>query len=1619
MKVSKTGYKKNSKHKNEPALVIPSNKITMKEDNGEPLKKGPILGTDNTGYSQMMYPGLDYSFPGSYVYELPMAKGGGHIVPGRYRNPEGNWLSKYQKGGFHQKIYIDPVEFAKANKLYNDSLDLYTKSLDFNKKNNPYDNYYSFSVPYDDVYWTADGPGGYFIDTPLGRRFLGTHAGGDTSYRIPGTEANKIFIESFANKIKPIGFNTTDFPAPVYKKPTEEPVYQERPKVEPIKSKDGKVERSELMPIRPTLMPPSNTMRVLRAIQEEDLRKQGAKNIPAPDFRHGGWLDEYQGDILSSEVRNNLIQSGKEHDYYNEALDWQNQWHNSPMYNQMVLNSFKGDQKKADYLTKLRKENLQNLPNLKINSESGDYAYGFNPAGTSNSDTGEVVVYPEGYDYGPSLYIHELSHSSDRPKGKYSFDYSGYKTNKPWKYFAENDPDKIINGDYRLDENKNVVLPPKWMFTKDSRFPGEVIYNDRVMPQSDTAYIHKNRGSNWKDNQWYIDNKHSFKPITDEEIALSLSGFNYPSDHPEYQRMAKELKDEWNTIIARDTMDAKERWKTYAHPYIAQPTEVRARLNQLRYDAQKQNLYDPFTEQITPEIFKKLNGHVLDNLKTDFTDEEILWMLQNISYNDKVNTDAIPAGKYGGSAKWLDKYQGDNKGTQVNNKLSKDAVNKGYTWSDEFGLMAPEVTVKPTISPEAIQSILNREAGMSIAPAPSSFDRRVSQAQYIMANPFDAFGNYVKQGYVPQGNLGNYGMREKSSPVGQLLMDFNPYNWANAGYRAAIRGGDPNTYTTLSGAGNMGTDLLEALPVASAFGPMYKSAQTATQVLGKGVKNLPKATKNELMARYLSRELDKGQLPSYVEKQVLAPRIDPIGRSSVNVKNDIVQQYGDSGYSQLIDDLYRQYRDAYDMPLIEFKSSRPNSFFSNVGSGQEAVEGTLFKEKFCLPGSECAKTSNAVTNKVFTEITGLPFAAQENAHNAWHLEDQMTRHGGKNVTEELAQGQLPKVGDRVLMGNDVNQSTFVPGYTADPEVRHAGFVAGYYPNSEGNLVPMIFESGKDSPLFLNPISNTFTGQNSVKQIIRPRQFLDNTFGKGLVDKNIRYAYRNKPSVAKYSSENETVQSLLSDAEQHRESIKRMHDLTNDEFDELLNSLIGIGAQETKLNAALPSGSLPAAKIKLQNTLADMGLTGPIKQTINLAKKTANTLTSKSSSLPKYPGTSFIEMESAKLADAQGIPFSEALKTIKSQYQPKPKFIPSTVEPSKGMFRQKFKTENARTSDFEHHITNDELGHGLSQMAENFSKIKKLYPEATPRQLIDLTTLMWNSPGKAQNKQLVDFYLLGKGNPNPAKFKFDYLNKVNKYKDQLINIHPQSTDSYREIFRAGYPEIQYKKGGSTKWLDKYQGKTRGSQTVLMLSNATPPANLPWINQQGQFTQVPPVQPKSFERKVDEMLGSPQKKAWEKAKDIDNERHGLASLYTQQKLQEYLDPVSAAAAANILGVAHEIANLPERIKNSKSASGVYHNLRETGEDIINNAIGAGIGMIPFVPLEAKESFLMYLSDNNMMPDGVSMAKGDMYWKKKKGGEPYPSLGYYEYIGGYSGIFAKGGVSSKKSSWLNKYK
>lgn len=68
MNISKTGYKKNSKDKNNPYNIIPSGNITMEGVEFD------VLGIDNLGNKKTMKPGKNYKFPGDVVLEIPLKK---------------------------------------------------------------------------------------------------------------------------------------------------------------------------------------------------------------------------------------------------------------------------------------------------------------------------------------------------------------------------------------------------------------------------------------------------------------------------------------------------------------------------------------------------------------------------------------------------------------------------------------------------------------------------------------------------------------------------------------------------------------------------------------------------------------------------------------------------------------------------------------------------------------------------------------------------------------------------------------------------------------------------------------------------------------------------------------------------------------------------------------------------------------------------------------------------------------------------------------------------------------------------------------------------------------------------------------------------------------------------------------------------------------------------------------------------------------------------------------------------------------------------------------------------------------------------------------------------------
>lgn len=109
---STDGYRYDSPDVNNIYNVIPSGNISMREKNGEPLKKGPILGIDNLGNRQLMQPGFDYQFPGDQVFELPMAQKGKYIPPNFSDFNYGNVASESTSRTYNAKGTTKPTSTA-------------------------------------------------------------------------------------------------------------------------------------------------------------------------------------------------------------------------------------------------------------------------------------------------------------------------------------------------------------------------------------------------------------------------------------------------------------------------------------------------------------------------------------------------------------------------------------------------------------------------------------------------------------------------------------------------------------------------------------------------------------------------------------------------------------------------------------------------------------------------------------------------------------------------------------------------------------------------------------------------------------------------------------------------------------------------------------------------------------------------------------------------------------------------------------------------------------------------------------------------------------------------------------------------------------------------------------------------------------------------------------------------------------------------------------------------------------------------------------------------------------------------------------------------------------------
>ena len=154
------------------------------------------------------------------------------------------------------------------------------------------------------------------------------------------------------------------------------------------------------------------------------------------------------------------------------------------------------------------------------------------------------------------------------------------------------------------------------------------------------------------------------------------------------------------------------------------------------------------------------------------------------------------------------------------------------------------------------------------------------------------------------------------------------------------------------------------------------------------------------------------------------------------------------------------------------------------------------------------------------------------------------------------------------------------------------------------------------------------------------------------------------------------------------------------------------------------------------------------------------------------------------------------------------------------------------------------------------------------------------------------------------------------------------------------------------------------------------------------------PKTLESRMNDFLGNVQEKAFKDSdlfvneEPVDNIRHASAGRHTQESISRRFGSgpmanVAGIVGSNVLGASHEVKNIIRDKRPWKTK------LRESGEDMFNNAVGSVIGALPGVDSKTKTNVIKKMSFDNLLPDGYSSSpeevkKGfskEVYFKDSK--------------------------------------
>lgn len=337
--------------------------------------------------------------------------------------------------------------------------------------------------------------------------------------------------------------------------------------------------------------------------EEEDIRnKAGADPNSIIKWKYGGILNRYAegGEPCPDGYIKNQDGNCISQEEYNEQLaqqqvdeakDFTSKYFESPMYNQMLQASAGDDYQR---IKEGRDKNLKNIPDVNYQNKTLVKPWFANAKsaaiGYSNAANGQITLGQDGLT-NKGVAVHEFSHS----------------TETPFNFF-----DKIFSPQTK-----------------------------RLIPESDKELIEGMANKDFHKTPYFQENRNRI-------MNFGPEGFH----------------------------EEKKAYDDFYKNYVGLPTETRARLMEIRkaasdaYQKDPNAMYDPFNQKVTPETYQKLLKYdyepakddnrkwekkfttPLEELKSIYTDEEIMKLLNTVAKNESQNDDTsrTQSARFGGQS---------------------------------------------------------------------------------------------------------------------------------------------------------------------------------------------------------------------------------------------------------------------------------------------------------------------------------------------------------------------------------------------------------------------------------------------------------------------------------------------------------------------------------------------------------------------------------------------------------------------------------------------------------------------------------------------------------------------------------------------------------------------------------------------------------------------------------------------------------------------------------------------------------------------------------------------------------------------------------------------------------